>query len=89
MIFPSPLKLFWFSKLAGSAICIRSGVTDLLSFSCNLKLSVLHNEVDFEKYKDFRYGNNKRMFCASIKEFVISQALDPQMLKTIVDSVTC
>ncbi|MEM3192239.1 MAG: hypothetical protein QW292_09155 [Candidatus Parvarchaeota archaeon] len=86
-VFPSPMDLFWFSKLAGHAVSLRSGLSDLLSFSCGLKLSVLYNSESLEHHSDFKIGKDRNLFCALIKEFVVPPSFDSQTAKIIVDSV--
>ncbi|MEM3193008.1 MAG: hypothetical protein QW292_13185 [Candidatus Parvarchaeota archaeon] len=80
-VFPSPMDLFWFSKLAGHAISLRSGLSDLLSFSCGLKLSILYDSESLERFSNFKIEKDKNLFCAVIKEFTVPPSFDSQIAR--------
>ena len=80
--------MFWFSKLAGHVISLRSGVIDLLSFCCGLKLAVLYEKEYWEVTWHSRFNGDKKQFCANTEEFIVSQSFNSEIAKTVVESLT-
>lgn len=82
--FPEILILLYYSILAGYSVSARSGVSDLLSFTPEVKNIVIYGEFVPE---DFIIGKEKGKLCSNIDEYFYSAENENHLIQKIILSL--